>query len=439
MRTRKVVLLVASYAFYGAWDWRFLTLIAGSTVVDYAVGLGLERHDSPRARKALLATSLILNLGLLGLFKYFDFFAESGATLLAWLGLPVSPMSLNLILPVGISFYTFQTLSYSIDVYRKELPATRSFVDFALFVSFFPQLVAGPIVRARDFLPQLKTPRRLADVRFRAALTLFLFGFVKKACVADQAARVVDVVFADPSAYSPAMLWLGGVLYFIQIYCDFSGYSDMAIATAAMLGYTLPLNFDFPIFARSITQFWRKWHMSLSTWFRDYLYIPLGGNKRGALTTYRNLWLVFFLCALWHGAAWTFVVWGTIHGLVLVLERALRCAPRLERSPLGLAWTFGIATLAWVFFRATTIEGGFDYALGMFGFGSGTGLIEDWGTWTTVAAVFLVFHGLNRAWHLDEVFERMPAPAFGMAMGAAAAIALPFVATTYQPFIYFQF
>jgi len=438
-RWRKVVLLGASYVFYGAWDVRFLSLIVVSTLVDYLVCLGLRGREEPRARRRLLGVSLIVNLGLLGTFKYFDFFSASAARLLVWLGLPVSAVTLDLVLPVGISFYTFQTLSYTIDVYRRNLEPTRDLLDFSLFVAFFPQLVAGPIVRARDFLPQLAVPRRLAEVAFRPALTLFLLGFVKKACVADNVASAVDPLFADPSAFAPGMLWLGGVLYSIQIYCDFSGYSDMAIATAALLGYRLPLNFDFPLFSRSVTEFWRRWHISLSTWFRDYLYIPLGGNRGSRLASFRNLWLVFLLCALWHGAAWTFVAWGTIHGLALVLERAFSVPGRLDRTPLSLVRTFAIVTCAWVFFRAATLEDGARYLLGMFGGGPGASVLAGWGEWLAVALAFLAVHAANRVYRVDRLLERAPEPVFGVIFGTAAALALPFVAAHYQPFIYFQF
>ena len=438
-RWRKVMLLASSYLFYGAWDERFLLLIALSTVVDYCVGIGLSRTEKRTKRNALLAASLTVNLGLLGVFKYFNFFTESGAAFLGWLGFNVSPYTVNLILPVGISFYTFKTLSYTIDVWRQKAEPTRDFFDYALFVSFFPQLLAGPITRARDFLFQLDESRHFDEVPFRAALTLFLFGFIKKACIADNVAVVVDAIFAAPGEYSAAGLWLGAVLYFIQIYADFSGYSDMAIATAALFGYKLPLNFFFPIWARSITDFWRRWHISLSSWFRDYLYIPLGGNRKGNFNTYRNLWLVFFLCGLWHGPAWTFVLWGTIHGLVLVIERIFRLHKLLQATPLGWLWAFPIATFAWVFFRMPEIGEAFTYIQGMLGLGEGTQIAADWIRWVGVCALFYAFHGINLLARIDQKLEKLPRLVFAVFIGAAFALALPFVATTYKPFIYFQF
>ncbi len=437
---RKNLLLAASYLFYGAWDVRFLGLIALSTIVDFSVGRRLAVTEGPGARKLLLTVSLVLNLGLLGLYKYFDFFIESGAAMLAWAGLETSPESLGLILPVGISFYTFQTLSYTIDVYRRKLESESSLRDFALFVAFFPQLVAGPIVRAREFLPQLSRPRVFETVQFRAALTLFLFGFVKKACVADNCAPFVDEIYSNPELYTAGMHWLGIGLYYVQIYCDFSGYSDMAIATAAMLGYQLPLNFDFPIFARSVTEYWRRWHISLASWFRDYVYISLGGNRHGPVRTYLALLTVFFLCALWHGAAWNFVVWGMLHGLMLLLERRLDIAPWLERRFIGLVWANLVFTVALVFFRASSFELPWQFVQTMFGLrADGSEMLDEWHIGAAIGLVFLAFHALNKAVRVDHWMERLPKPVFAVTLGVAAAIALPCVAANYAPFIYFQF
>jgi alginate O-acetyltransferase complex protein AlgI len=278
-RARKLWLLAASYFFYGAWDWRFLSLIVGSTALDYVVGLRLEGNDDERSRKRWIALSVVANLGLLGVFKYANFFLDSAIRLASALGFEASPHVLGIVLPVGISFYTFQTMSYSLDVYRRELRAVRDPLDFALFVTFFPQLVAGPIVRAIDFLPQLERVRVWRDVRVRACATLFLVGYVKKACIGDNVAELVDPYFKDPALYDALSAWIAVLFYAVQIYCDFSGYSDMAIATAGLFGYELRLNFDFPYFAASIRDFWRRWHMSLSSWLRDYLYIPLGGSR----------------------------------------------------------------------------------------------------------------------------------------------------------------
>jgi alginate O-acetyltransferase complex protein AlgI len=432
---RKSWLLLASYAFYAAWRWEFLGLILASTVIDYTVGRMLARQRPPGGRRAWLVLSLVGNLGLLGVFKYFDFFVESGVELLAALGVETTAERLGFVLPVGISFYTFQTLAYTIDVYRGNLQPIRSFRDFALFVAFFPQLVAGPIVRASHFLPQLLEKKVFANVDFRAHATLFLFGYVKKACVADNFAGVVDHVFADPEAYGPAGRWLALLLYGVQIYCDFSGYSDMAIATAGMLGFELPVNFAFPYLASNVTQFWRRWHISLSTWFRDYLYVPLGGNRRGPARTYLNLVAVFLLCGLWHGASWRFVVWGLVHGFFLVVERA---SGLKLGGVLGSLYTVLVASLAWVFFRAESFDVAWTYLGGLFGVGAtGEAAIDP--IWWWVLAGFAVVHVLMSERVIERGLERLPALAYSVLYGVLWALAFPWAAVDYQPFIYFQF
>ena len=305
--------------------------------------------------------SLAGNLGVLGFYKYWDFFAESAAHFSAWLGLPLSLPVLHLILPVGISFYTFQTLSYSLDIYRGELTPARSPLDLALFVAFFPQLVAGPIVLAREFLPQLTEDRRFArDVRVRQALVLFLLGFVKKSCIADQVAPLADAVFAAPGAVSTTDAWIGLCAFVVQIYGDFSGYSDMAIACALLLGYRLPQNFAHPYLSRSVGEFWTRWHITLGRWFRDYLYIPLGGNRGSALRTRCNLMATMAVSGLWHGASWTMVVWGVFHGTFLVLERspALAWIRRLPAA-LGALYATGVWALSMAFFRDGATRSGY--------------------------------------------------------------------------------
>src|SRR5436190_6954508 len=306
-RSRKIWLLVCSYFFYAAWNWKFLFLLAGSSLLDYVVGYMLAQTEDPRARRGWLMLSLSANLGTLAFFKYFNFFIASGATFLAWLGLPVSVHTLNIILPVGISFYTFHSMSYTIDVYRGKQRPISNFVDLSLFVSFFPPLVAGPIVRAVYFLPQLVSTKKFSNVDVRGAVMLFLAGFIKKACIADGVAPIADRYFAHPANFTPRSAWIGVLFYAIQIYCDFSGYTDMAIAAAHLLGYQLPNNFRFPYFAQNVSDFWRRWHISLSSWLRDYLYIPLGGNRGSRAFVYRNVMITMLLGGLWHGAAWTFV------------------------------------------------------------------------------------------------------------------------------------
>jgi len=378
---RKLWLLLASHAFYGcffignplvffpklfagAWSelpvgWWFPALLWLSTLLDYCVGLGIERAAGPRGRRAWLLASVGVNLGILGFFKYYGFFAENVLALLGWLGLEPSWEPLRIFLPYGISFYTFQSLSYSIEVYRRHLPAERSFLNLAFFIAFFPQLIAGPIVRALTFLPQTREPRRFGAVDVRGCATLFLVGFVKKTCVADGVAFFADAYFAAPAQYDAASAWLAMLCYAAQIYCDFSGYSDMAIAVARLLGYELCPNFDFPYLSRNVAEFWRRWHISLSSWLRDYLYIPLGGSRGSAWLTRRNLLLTMLLGGLWHGAGWNFVAWGGMHGLALVAHRGwsrVRAAPaRALAARLALPLTFLWVLLAWVPFRAADV------------------------------------------------------------------------------------
>src|SRR6266581_3069944 len=338
---RKVWLLLCSYAFYAAWNWKFTFLVLGSTTVDYIVGQMLGRCESPAWRRFWIATSVCVNLGVLGFFKYFNFFVSSTSEFLAWLGLPASASTLNIILPVGISFYTFHSMSYTIDVYRRKQRPISNFVDLSLFVSFFPPLVAGPIVRA----------------------VLFLAGFIKKACIADGVAPTVDRYFAHPANFTAASAWIGVLFYAIQIYCDFSGYTDMAIAAARLLGYQLPNNFQFPYFARNVSDFWRRWHISLSSWLRDYLYIPLGGNRGSRAFVYRNVMITMLLGGLWHGAAWTFVIWGALHGTALLIHREwTRLTEGLKWAAGAMRWfawpiTIYVVCVAWIFFRAHDLSG----------------------------------------------------------------------------------
>ncbi|WGF89056.1 MBOAT family O-acyltransferase [Marinivivus vitaminiproducens] len=439
-RARKLVLLAASYVFYGAWDWRFLGLILASTLVDYVLAIRIEASSDPRKRRIALATSLAGNLGLLFTFKYFDFFADSLADLLTLLDIPANGTTLDLVLPVGISFYTFQTMSYTIDVYRGDLRARRSLPDFALFVAFFPQLVAGPIVRARDFLPQLDARRRWPVVPVRACLVLFLIGFIKKAGISDNLAPYVDGVFADPAAYADPALFAGVVAYAVQIYCDFSGYSDMAVATAGLLGYRLPTNFRSPYLAGDITDFWRRWHVSLSTWLRDYLYIPLGGNRGSRLFQARNLMLTMVLGGLWHGAAWTFVIWGAMHGAALVAHKAWRerIGVRLP-YPIGVACTFWWVCLAWIFFRAADLPTALAMAgrfSGLAGTSGSAGLAP---AVLPVLACVVVIHVVLGKVGVEERLARLAPPVFALVYGVLGAVAVGLVPSGYRAFVYFQF
>ena len=353
-RAQNIWLLVCSYYFYGYWDWRFLSLIAFSTVIDFIAGQKIQHSENEKVRKGFFYLSLATNLGLLGFFKYFNFFIESTETLLNNLGLEINTWTLNIILPVGISFYTFQTLSYTIDVYRKRIKSTNDFIAFAAFVSFFPQLVAGPIERASHLLPQFLKPRALSFNQFGLGSKIFLWGLFKKVVVADNLASYVDIVFENQEIYGGLVNVIAIIFFAFQIYCDFSGYSNMAIGLAKMFGFDLMQNFNVPYFATTLKTFWQKWHISLSTWFRDYVYIPLGGNRAGNMRMYLNLVITFLVSGLWHGANWTFIIWGGIHGLFFIVEGILIGTNRdtwIKRF-LGLLTTFTGVCFAWIFFRA---------------------------------------------------------------------------------------
>jgi alginate O-acetyltransferase complex protein AlgI len=316
------LLLVASYVFYGAWDYRFLSLLLLTTVVDYFVAPRIAASESPTSRRLYLACSIFFNLGILGFFKYFNFFAQTFAELASSFGWSPSYTTLNIVLPVGISFYTFQEMSYTIDVYRKRVQPCRNFLDFALFVSFFPQLVAGPIERAGHLLPQIQSTRHVTFRHLANGYFLILWGLFKKVVIADNLRITVDEVFAKQDGFASDEVLIGVVYFAIQIYCDFSGYSDIARGLAKLMGFDLMVNFNLPYFARNPSDFWHRWHISLSTWLREYLYISLGGNRGGQVRTYRNLMLTMFLGGLWHGAAWNFVLWGLYQGTLLALHRA---------------------------------------------------------------------------------------------------------------------
>lgn len=362
-RWQNWMLLVASYIFYGAWDWRFLGLILFSSAVDYLLALRMEQSSSALHRKRLLYASLAINLGVLCIFKYLGFFVESFTLLLANWGLAADPVVLSIILPVGISFFTFQSLSYTIDVYRRELTPTHDFFEFALFVAFFPQLVAGPIERASALLPAIQAPRRITWEGMGRGTVLCLIGLIKKIVIADGMGPSVDAVYAAPNP-SGADVLIATWLFAIQIYCDFSGYTDIARGVAKMLGFELMLNFRQPYFSKTPQEFWRRWHISLSTWLRDYLYIPLGGSKGGRLATYRNLMTTMILGGFWHGAAWNFVAWGTYQGALLASHRAVagpaqtsgaarhRGIGSLVLHVISVALFFQLVCYGWLLFRS---------------------------------------------------------------------------------------
>lgn len=437
---RKILLLLASWMFYGAWDWRFVALLIASAVINWGGAKLISRVDTRGTQKLVVTIGVIANLGILGFFKYYDFFLEELGALLATWGYARDLPLLQIVLPVGVSFFTFQGMSYLIDVYRGRLKA-ESLLDITLLMSFFPHLVAGPIVRGADLLPQFKETPKLNRDMVAMALLLIVWGLFKKAVVASElSVNLVDPVFFDPSAHSSLDLLLAAYGYAVQIYCDFSAYSDMAIGIAALFGYRFPRNFNQPYRARSLQDFWRRWHISLSSWLRDYLYIGLGGNRGGTFGQNRNILLTMLLGGFWHGAKWTFLIWGALHGVVQVVETLWRKAklPGLPK-PLAILVTFHIVTLGWIFFRAETFDAAIAYLNGI---GAG-----DWhnGMTTPLLAGLMLF---GMAFHFTP-----PTLAQGIALrlrllhapwlGLLVAVAILLIdAMRYEgvaPFIYYQF
>lgn len=374
---QNLFIVIASYLFYGWWDWRFLLLIAFTSLCSYASGILIERfHENRNVQKAVSAANIVLNIGILGVFKYYNFFAESFDVLLQSLfGYHIDWATLNIILPVGISFYTFQALSYTIDIYHKKLPATHNIVEFFAYISFFPQLVAGPIERATNLLPQFQIKRQFDYKASIDGLRQMLWGFTKKLVVADNCASAVNELWNNYHNLSGLQLLLVGILFSFQIYCDFSGYSDIAIGCARLFGFKLMRNFNFPYFSRSIPEFWRRWHISLTTWFRDYIYFPLGGSRCNKAKTIRNVFIVWAISGLWHGANWTFVVWGLYHALLLAIYNILNINTKYSnvvafghwlpsiKETFQLCLTFILAVIGWIIFRAETITQALDYLL----------------------------------------------------------------------------
>ncbi|MCA0153000.1 MBOAT family O-acyltransferase [Winogradskyella vincentii] len=378
IQQQNLLITVSSYLFYGWWDWRFLFLILFSSIVDYTIGQKLKITKHPARRKLLLWVSICVNIGFLGFFKYFNFFVDSLIDSFTFFGSELKINTLNIILPVGISFYTFQTLSYTIDVYNKKLEPTKNFLAFMAFVSFFPQLVAGPIERATNLLPQFHKQREFVYSKSVDGLRQVLWGLFKKVVIADNCATYANMIFNNPEDYSGSTLLLGAFFFAFQIYGDFSGYSDIAIGISRLFGFNLKRNFAFPYFSRDIAEFWRRWHISLSTWFRDYLYIPLGGSKGGTKMKIRNTFIIFVVSGFWHGANWTFIVWGALNALYflpLLLLNKNRVNTNLVaegkyfpslKEIFQMMTTFFITLIAWVFFRADNVTNAFMYLNDMF-------------------------------------------------------------------------
>lgn len=447
LRSQNIMLLTASYIFYGWWDARFLSLIVASTVVDYLLGQYLAAATNALKRKLLLTASMIFNLGLLGVFKYYNFFMENFMEIANSVGLHTNPVLLKIALPVGISFYTFQTMSYTIDIYRKQLEPTKDFIAFAAFVGYFPQLVAGPIERASNLLPQMSKRRYFDYQKAVDGMRQALWGFFKKVVIADAVAPLVDQAFGDPSGFSAIALITGALLFSIQIYCDFSGYSDIAIGISKIFGIDLMQNFRTPYFSRDIAEFWRRWHISLSTWFRDYLYIPLGGSRGSTALKVRNTFAIFIVSGFWHGANWTFIIWGLINALLfLPLLLAKRNRSNLNDPEISdlhrILLTFSITTIAWIFFRADSLSHAIDYLQNIAIWNSGKSLSIKPTLVVYIALLFLGdWIGRKHDFSLNILTEGIlsKSPLMRLTLYLSLAYLILLYIGGQQNFIYFQF
>ncbi len=457
LKAQNIVLLIASYFFYACWDWRFLFLLLFSTFLDYYTGIKMYEAVSQKMKKFWFWLSIIVNLGFLGFFKYFNFFSESFAEALSGVGLQVNPFTLNIILPVGISFYTFHGLSYVIDIYNNKIKPEKNFIDYSVFVSFFPLLVAGPIERATHLLPQIQRERKFDYSRAVDGLRQILWGLFKKVVIADQCAEYATLIFSNNTEYSGSTLLLGAIFFAFQIYGDFSGYSDIALGTARLFGIELLRNFAYPYFSRDIAEFWRRWHISLSTWFRDYLYIPLGGSKGGTWMRIRNTFIIFIVSGFWHGANWTFIAWGALNAIYfLPLLLSNRNRQNMETVAQGRALpsfkeltqmllTFGLTVIAWIFFRAESIGHAIEYISGIFSQSLFSVPVFQ-GNKPAMVTIGILFFFLTIEWIGRE--QPYPIAKFGLRFSRPAKWAFysliifmigMYMNTSETPFIYFQF
>ncbi len=456
LRTQNLLIVIASYFFYGWWDPRFLSLILFSTIVDFTIGQKLRNEENKLKRKALLWTSILVNLGFLGFFKYYNFFLDNFIRAFSFFGMEIKASTLNIILPVGISFYTFQTLSYTIDVYKRKLEPTKDFIAFAAFVSFFPQLVAGPIERATNLLPQFSNKRVFDYSKAVDGMRQILWGLFKKIVIADNCAEYANQIFNNSADMNGSTLVLGALFFTFQIYGDFSGYSDIAIGTSRLFGFNLMRNFNFPYFSRDIAEFWRRWHISLSTWFRDYLYIPLGGSRGGTWMKIRNTFIIFIVSGFWHGANWTFIVWGALNAiyfLPLLLSNNNRnnmeivakgkLVPSIKDFLLILL-TFSLTVFAWIFFRAENIEHAINYiseifSASLFDLPSFAGMTNALITLILVSLFILIeWLGREHQFAIQKLGLQWRRP-IRYAMYYAIIIAIFWFGGKEQQFIYFQF
>jgi alginate O-acetyltransferase complex protein AlgI len=449
-RVRVWLLLIASFTFYAVWSRELACIVAASSAVDFFLGQQMGAAASPRARKYLLWASLGMNLGLLVYFKYANFFIESFQQLLMQMGVTVSLPLLEVILPIGISFYTFEAINYSVDVYRRKIAPEQNLADFMLFILFFPHLVAGPIVRARDFLPQIKKPKRWSWLRLHHGIWLLSLGLFKKLAIADRMAVIVDPVFASPGDYSTEAIWMAAVAFAFQVYCDFSGYSDMAIGSAHLFGYRLTLNFNLPFVSRNVSEFWQRWHISLSTWLRDYLFIPLGGSRGSFWFTSRNLLITMSLGGLWHGANWNYVAWGVLQGILLVLHRGFSLWVEDKRVLRGLLETwvgtlfrilFTFCLFCWslVVFRPASLGDSGVMFERMLSASEGLPIaLEVHAFWLTVL-LMVISHAIAMLPGWSRWASKLPTPLLGLSYATLLLLGTILAPGSTKAFIYFQF
>ncbi|WP_452225897.1 MBOAT family O-acyltransferase [Lacinutrix cladophorae] len=453
LKLQNFLILISSYIFYGWWDWRFLSLILFSTIIDYTIGIALSKQKNETNRKILLWTSVLVNIGFLGFFKYYNFFLDNFKTAFSFFGSEINTNSLNIILPVGISFYTFQTLSYTIDVYKQKLKPTTNFIAFSAFISFFPQLVAGPIERASNLLPQFYSKRHFEYSKAVDGMRQILWGLFKKIVIADNCAHYANLIFNNSEEYTGSTLVLGAVFFTFQIYGDFSGYSDIAIGTSRLFGFNLKQNFAFPYFSRDIAEFWRRWHISLSTWFRDYLYIPLGGSRGSTWLKVRNVFIIFLVSGFWHGANWTFIIWGALNALfflpILLTKnnrKYLNTVAEGKHLPsikelLLMLLTFGLTVFAWIFFRAESVTHAISYISEILS-PSLFSIPKTRPTYLFILIiVFMILEwlGRNDQFAIEKIHKKYPKPIRYFIYISLATTILLLSGGKSQEFIYFQF
>ncbi len=457
LKFQNFLIVISSYIFYGWWDWRFLSLIFFSTIVDYTIGLKLQKESNNKKRKTFLWVSILVNLGFLFFFKYYNFFLDSFVSAFSFFGYSINTQGLSIILPIGISFYTFQTMSYTIDVYRKKLEPTKDIIVFAAFVSFFPQLVAGPIERASNLLPQFLKKRVFKYDKAVDGLKQILWGLFKKVVIADNAAQYANLIFNNSEDYTGSTLVLGAIFFAFQIYGDFSGYSDIAIGTSRLFGFDLLKNFAFPYFSRDIAEFWRRWHISLTTWFRDYVYIPLGGSRGGKWNRIRNVFIIFIISGFWHGANWTFIVWGTLNAiyfLPLMLLNKNRVNTNIIaqgkyissiKDFFNIVTTFSLTLIAWIFFRANSVEHAMSYISEIFSKSIFT-LPHYTGIKSSLITVFIIIFFIIMEWFgreneyaIEKLLRKSPRVLRWFGYACIIFLIGILAQTKETPFIYFQF